>query len=274
MSMSGFFLRLNCLFVLSFSVCSISPEDHIKCSSSNNTDCTITNAYGIFPDRTVCKARGVTYPNSEEELVSTVAYGSKYKIPMKASTRYAHSIPKLACPRGEEGLIISTKNLNRVVGINVQELTMTVESGVTLRQVIGEAAKGSAVHDYVIGLRIVSPGGPEDGYAKVRILSHGDDDLNAAKVSLGVLGVTLSLQPMFKRSITYLSEGDSNLGDQVLNFGKQHEFADIIWYPSQHSAVYRIDDRVSSDTSGDGLYDFIPFRPTPSLALDAIRTTC
>lgn len=221
MGMLALFLRLNCLFLLSFLVCCTPPEDHIKCSSSNNKKCTITNSYGVFPDRTICKATSVSYPTTEEELVSTVAYGTKYKIPMKAATRYGHSIPKLACPGGEEGLIISTKNLNRVVEINVEQLTMTVESGATLRQVINEAAmvdlalpytpywwglsvggllgtgahgstlwgKGSAVHDYVVGLRIVSPGGPEDGYVKVRILSVGDEDLDAAKVSLGVLGI-------------------------------------------------------------------------------------
>ena len=221
MGMLGFNLRFECFFVLSFLVCfTLAAGDHIKCSS-NNRNCTITNAYGVFPDRTVCKARRVSYPATEEELVSAVAYGTKHKIPMKAATRYAHSIPKLACPRGEEGLIISTKKLNHVVEINVEEMTMTVESGVTLRQVINEAAKvglalpytpywwglslggllatgahgstlwgkGSAVHDYVVGLRLVSPGEPEDGYVKVRSFGEDDKDLNAAKVSLGVLGV-------------------------------------------------------------------------------------
>lgn len=59
----------------------------------------------------------------------------------------------------------------------------------------------------------------------------------------------------------------------MVTFGHDHEFADIIWYPSQHKAVYRIDDRVPINTSGNGLYDFIPFRPTPSLELAIIRTT-
>ncbi|KAK9910099.1 hypothetical protein M0R45_034074 [Rubus argutus] len=240
-------------------------EDHIKCSSANNTNCTITNSYGIFPDRTVCKATSVSYPTTEEELVSIVANATRNKRNVKVATRYSHSIPKLVCPRREDGLIISTNNLNHVVKVDVEELKMTVESGVTLRQVISEAAKDC------------EPGGPEDGYVKVRSLSEGDKDLDAAKVSLGVLGVisqvTLNLQPMFKRSITYLSKNDSDLGDQVLKFGKQHEFADILWYPSQHKAVYRVDDRVSSNTSGNGLYDFLPFRATSSLALAVIRTT-
>jgi hypothetical protein len=50
--------------------------------------------------------------------------------------------------------------------------------------------KGSAIHDYVVALTIISPGGPEDGYAKVRSLDESNStELNAAKVSLGVLGV-------------------------------------------------------------------------------------
>ncbi|KAK9910100.1 hypothetical protein M0R45_034075 [Rubus argutus] len=272
-------------------------------------NCTITNSYGVFPDRTVCKATSVSYPTTEEELVFNSSLWHQVQNPNEGgnSLRPQHSQAGLS--RWRRRANYKHQEPQPCGGDNVEQLTMTVESGATLRQVISEAAmvdlalpytpywwglsvggllgtgahgstlwgKGSAVHDYVVGLRIVSPGAPEDGYVKVRILSFGDEDLNAAKLSLGVLGiisqVTLSLQPMFKRSITYSSKDDSDLGDRVLEFGKQHEFADITWHPSQHRVVYRIDDRVSSNTSGNGLYDFIPFRPTSSLALAAIRTT-
>ncbi|GMY09075.1 probable L-gulonolactone oxidase 6 [Fagus crenata] len=261
----------TCLFLLIFVVC-CTPEDPIKCSSKN-TNCTITNSYG-----------GV--PSNEEELISIVAEATRNKRKMKVATRFSHSIPKLVCPDGQDGLLISTNYLNHTLKIDVEAMTMTVESGVTLRQLINEAAKaglalpytpywwgahgstlwsnGSAVHDYLLELRIV------------RRLKDGDKDFNAAKVSLGVLGVisqvTLKLQPLFKRSITYLTKNDSDLGDIVASFGNQHEFADITWYPSQRKAIYRIDDRVSSNTPGNGLYDFTPFRPTASLELGLIRT--
>lgn len=78
---------------------------------------------------------------------------------------------------------------------------------------------------------------------------------------------------MFKRSISYLAKNDSDLGEKVVIFGHEHEFGDITWYPSQRKAIYRVDDRVPINSSGNGLYDFIPFRPTPSIALSIIRTT-
>ncbi|XP_027095499.2 probable L-gulonolactone oxidase 6 isoform X3 [Coffea arabica] len=283
------------------------PEDHIKCSSGN-TNCTITNTYATFPDRSICRAAEAMYPKSEQELISIVANATSLQRKMKVATTTSHSIPKLMCPGGENGIIISTKYLNRTVNVDKSAMTITVEPGVTLRQLINASAAaglalpyapywwgltvggmlgtgahgstlwglGSAVHDYVIQLRIVTPAGPDEGYAKVRTLRNGDPELNAARVSLGVLGVisqvTLQLQPLFKRSITYVQKNDSDFGDQASTFGRQHEFADFTWYPSQHKVVYRIDDRVPSNTTGNGLYDFMGFRSTPSLFLALIRT--
>lgn len=196
------------------------PEPPIKCSSQNQ-NCTITNSYGTFPDRSICRAAQAVFPATEEELVTVVAAAARTRRKIKVATRFSHSITKLVCPDGQDGLLISTNFLNRTIKIDKQAMTMTVESGVTLRQLIREAAaaglalpytpywwgltvggllgtgahgsslwgRGSAIHDYVIELRIVSPAGPEDGFAKVRILREGDEELNAAKVSLGVLGV-------------------------------------------------------------------------------------
>ncbi|CAL5194943.1 unnamed protein product [Lathyrus oleraceus] len=292
-------------------VISSPPADPIHCSDSNhNTNCTITNAIGMFPDRSICKASEVMYPTSEDELVSIVALASQRNRKMKVATRYSHSIPKLVCLDDDyDGVLISTKNLNRVLKIDVEAMTMTVQSGVTLREIINEAAKyemalpytpywwgltiggligtgahgstlwnkGSAVHEHVIHITIITPADHQDGYAKVRNLTEfHDEDINAARVSLGVLGVisqvTLKLEPMFKRSITYLSKNDSNLGDELISFGKKHEFGDVLWYPSQQKVVYRVDDRVSIDTPGNGLYDFMPFRALPSEIYEIIRS--
>nr|VDD17762.1 unnamed protein product [Brassica rapa] len=84
--------------------------------------------------------------------------------------------------------------------------------------------------------------------------------------------VTFKLQPIFKRSLTYVMRSDSDFGVQALTFGEEHEFADFLLLPSQHKVVYRIDDRVPLNTSADGLFDFFPFRPQLSAALALVRS--
>ncbi|MCI54584.1 L-gulono-14-lactone dehydrogenase-like, partial [Trifolium medium] len=66
-------------------VISTPPADPIKCSSKN-TNCTITNANGAFPDRSICKAGEAMYPTSETELISIVALASKNNRKMKVAT--------------------------------------------------------------------------------------------------------------------------------------------------------------------------------------------
>ncbi|KAI9093978.1 hypothetical protein K1719_026976 [Acacia pycnantha] len=284
------------------------PADPVQCSSGH-THCTISNSYGAFPDRSTCRASQVLYPTSEKELISMVASASKSNTKVKAATRYSHSIPKLACPGGKDGIIISTNKLNHIVNTDVKSRRMTVEGGVLLRDLINEAArnglalphtpywwgltvagllatgahgsslwgKGSAVHEYVVAMRIVTPATAEEGYAKVRSISESDDEVDAAKVSIGVLGVvsqvTFQLQPLFKRSITYEMRSDSDLGEELIRFGKEHEFGDVSWYPTQKMAVFRVDDRVPINHSGNGVYDSIEFRSTPASELASSRAS-
>lgn len=125
----------KCLFLVTcVLVVSSPPEDPIRCTASNNlSNCTITNSYGAFPDRSTCQAADVAYPTTEEELVSIVALATKTKRKMKVATRFSHSIPKLVCADGEEGLLISTRYLNHTLQINESSGTMKVQSGCNLK---------------------------------------------------------------------------------------------------------------------------------------------
>jgi len=70
------------VIVFSFTIVLATPsEDPIKCSNAQNTTCTITNSYGMFPDRTICQTSQALYPTSEQELVSMVASSSWEKEP-------------------------------------------------------------------------------------------------------------------------------------------------------------------------------------------------
>ncbi|XP_028547549.1 L-gulonolactone oxidase 5-like, partial [Dendrobium catenatum] len=97
------------------------------------------------------------FPETENELLAVVAEAARTGTKMKAATRYAHSIPKLSCPDGENGLIISTKSLNRVVNVNASALLLTVESGMVLRELIkvaGDAGLALPYSPYWAGLTV------------------------------------------------------------------------------------------------------------------------
>lgn len=201
-----------------------SPGPIVTCATGN-TNCNVTNAYGAFPDRSTCQVAAVAYPSNESELLLAVSNAAAKKQHMKVVTVYSHSIPKLSCPGGPAGagLVISTERLNKVVGVDLAASRMTFQAGITLRQLLDAAAarglalphtpywqgitlggllatgshgsslfgRGSAVHERVAGVRLVVPTSATVGgyYAQVVDLGEGDDDLLAAKVSLGVLGV-------------------------------------------------------------------------------------
>uniref|UniRef100_A0A1D1YZ68 L-gulonolactone oxidase n=1 Tax=Anthurium amnicola TaxID=1678845 RepID=A0A1D1YZ68_9ARAE len=280
------------------------PEPVVKCRSGN-ADCVVTNAYGAFPDRSTCRVAAVVYPADESELVAAVSQAAARKQHMKVVTAHSHSIPKLSCPGGPDGagLVISTQKLNGVVAVDATAGRMTFQSGITLSELIAAAAreglalpytpywhgvslggmlatgshgsslfgKGSAVHEYVVGMRLVVAGG------RVVELREGDADLLAAKVSLGLLGVvsqvTLQLEPMFKRWLTNRVQIDVGFESVVGSFATTTEFGDLTWYPGQGRVVFRDDVRLPLSAPGKGKNDFTGFRAQLSVLLGALRAS-
>lgn len=254
------------------------------------TGCTVSYFQNIWLDRTPCTAGIAFYPTTEDELIRAVAHAVQNNLNVKVISKDAHSIPKLVCPGGSDGVIISTRDYNQNIYVNKTALTVTADSGVYLRELVDRVAedgltlahvpnwdglsvagmistgahgtglsdKGSSVHDYVTGIRMVVPSGPEDGYAKVVSFDEEDEGLNAAKLSIGVLGaisqVTFALHPMFKRSVSLEIRSDGNLENEIEVFAKSHAHGGLAWYPASNKAMFKIDDRVGVDVEGDGAY--------------------
>ena len=92
----------------------------------------------------------MAYPSTEQELISIVTKASRNNRKTKVATRYSHSIPKLVCLDGQDGLLISTKYLNHTLKVDIEAMTISGESGVTLRQLIIEAAKAGLAHSKML----------------------------------------------------------------------------------------------------------------------------
>eukprot|EP01018_Ginkgo_biloba_P006593 Gb_30173 [translate_table: standard] len=282
---SGLLMIINYMSMLLLGIASV-PPPAIQC---DEVGCTILNYQGIWEDGIVCTAAKAFSPRTEIQLVEAVAEAVKNKQKIKVISNLAHSLSKLACV-GEKGVIISTVNYGSIVQLNKSSGTVTVEAGAPMRDVIDEAAKelgmalpslpywdgvsaagvistgahgsglfgrGSAVHEYVVGMRLVIPASAEEGYAQVISLTEEDEELKAGRLSLGVLGaishVTFKLEPMFKRSVSLSLEDDVDLEQKIEDFLGKHEFGDIYWYPAHHKAIFGRIDRVSVDVGGDGV---------------------
>ncbi|XWS72554.1 hypothetical protein CRYUN_Cryun02cG0049700 [Craigia yunnanensis] len=277
----------------------------------NGTVYTLYNSYGAWGDRKDCHVTSVAYPTTEEELCLAVAFANKNKLKVKVVSKFSHTIPKLACPStlSDDSLLISTSKYDSHIEIDSANFAVTADAGVALRELIDKVeeaglslvaapywegvsvaglistgahgsswwGKGGAVHDHVIGLSLIVPASESEGYAKVIQIGAHDQLLNAAKVSLGILGVIskvkFSLERRFKRSITYNYTADSLIENEFIEHGKKYEFGDIAWYPSQHTAVYRYDSRVSIDAPGDGINDFLGFQANEILVSQSVRAS-
>lgn len=199
----------------------IPPLPPVQC---NGTVCTLNNAYGTWGDRNECLVSNVEYPTSEEELRLTVAHANKNKLKVKVVSKFGHAVTKLACPsttQSRNSLLISTAKYDSNIEIDPDNLAVTVDAGVALRDLIDKVEEaglslvaapyweglsvaglistgshgsswwgnGGAVHDQIIGISLIVPASKSEGYAKIIQIGPQDELLNAAKVSLGVLGV-------------------------------------------------------------------------------------
>lgn len=219
--MALFFFQLLWTLAIITTTLAIPPPPPIQCTDGT-TGCTLHNAYGIWGDRKDCFAPKVVYPTTQDQLLSIVANATKYKLKLKVVSKFSHTIPKFACPaNGDSSVLVSTDKYNSNINVNVDQLTVTVDAGVGLRDLINKVedaglslvaapywegvsvgglissgahgsswwGKGGSVHDHVVDIDIVVPASKTEGFAKILHLDATNQLFNAAKVSLGTLGI-------------------------------------------------------------------------------------
>ncbi|GLJ35327.1 hypothetical protein SUGI_0710680 [Cryptomeria japonica] len=301
-------LSVLLLLLITAQVCwAACPASTVTCAS--RWGCDITNFRGWWQDRKSCRATRVVYPGNENELIRAVADAVKEGRKIKVMSAGSHTFNRFACPGGNVGVLISTRDYNSRIIVNKKWKTVTVDAGVLLKDMVENLAregltiaqspywdavtmagiismavhgsglwgKGGGVQEYVVGMSIVVPAPSYAGYAKLIRLGQKDEDLKAARISLGVLGaisqITFRVENMFKRSVALQLKSDYGLEYFAVAVARQHEFADVTWYPSLGRVIYRLDDRVSVSVPGDGSNLQILFRPQTVKTIVQSRAT-
>ncbi|XWS70328.1 hypothetical protein CRYUN_Cryun03dG0038600 [Craigia yunnanensis] len=218
----------------------IPPQAPVQC---NGTQCTLYNSYGAWGDRKDCHVTSVSYPTTEEELRLAVAFASKNK--------------------SDDSLLISTSKYDSHIEIDSANFAVTADAGVVLRELIDKVEE--------VGPSLVTAPYWE-GVSVAGLISTGAHGSSWWGKGGAVHDhVKFSLERRFKRSITYNYTADSLIEKEFIEHGKKYEFGDIAWYPSNHTAVYRYDSRVSIDSPGDGINDFFVFQANEILVSESIR---
>jgi L-gulono-1,4-lactone dehydrogenase len=208
-----------------------------------------------------CAPERIERPGSEDELAAIVAGADRVR-----AAGSGHSFTDIACT---DGVLLDLGRMNRV--LSVEGELVTVEAGITLHDLGAElAARGLALENQgdidrqtlagaistathgtgerfrnlssqVAGMRLVTGGG------EVVELGEGADDLRAARVGLGALGivtaVTLRCVPLF--SVRRVDE-PRPLGDVLEGFDElasAHDHFELYAFPYTDVAIVRMSER-------------------------------
>ncbi len=206
-------------------------------------------------------ARGWRRPSSEAEIVSLVrearAQGGRLR---PVGSR--HSWSAIAA---DDDLLLDLDALDQVVSVDVEARRVTVGAGIRLHELVavlarhglgmrvvgsiqeqtlagaiatathGSSLTHGAISDLVRGLRLI------DGTGTVRELAADSEELAAARVHLGALGVitevTLDVAPRWMLKETRRRVPVDAVAAQLEQIAAEHEWAKVWWMPGSREAV-------------------------------------
>ena len=203
---------------------------------------------------------------TEDELKSVV--GEAKKIRFFGSKQSSADIA--AC----SDTLIDITSYNNILNYNEDNLTITVQSGILLKDLIEaveakgwcipclpdintitiggalatgtHGTSGKLLCEYMVNCRLVL----EDG--SIKEVNDGDDLMNALRVSVGTLGVmstvTFKCEPNYILHIKEGPENDSDWLPTIKSRLKKHDFLRILWLPHTDKGYVITGDKIDPST--------------------------
>lgn len=185
----------------------------------------------------------------EEELQEVIANNDKI--------RFFGSKQSSADIAAGTDVIIDMTTYNKIVSYNYSKKTITVQSGVILKDVleaiesvgwcipclpdintitIGGAlatgthgTSGKLLSEYMVACKLILAD------ATIKTITQEDELMNAVKVSLGMLGVmstiTFQCEPIYTLHVKERPENDNEWLPKIKSRLKEHDFLRILWLP-------------------------------------------
>jgi L-gulono-1,4-lactone dehydrogenase len=227
-----------------------------------------------------CRPAEVEFPSTEEEIVAALkraeAGGERVKVPGSG-----HSFTDIACTGGR---MIKLDNYNKVLGVDQEAKTVTVEAGITIWSLADELAShglafpnlGDIGYQTIAGAISTSThgsgnklGGLATQVKAMRLIladgssldlsdSYDQETFRAAKVSLGALGiistVTLQCVPAFT---LHAVEGPGTFDEVLAEFDRyaaENDHCDLYWFPYGDGCLVKTNNRTEEPPRPKGRF--------------------
>ncbi|WP_438971971.1 D-arabinono-1,4-lactone oxidase [Polaribacter sp.] len=202
---------------------------------------------------------------TEEELQEVIANNDKI--------RFFGSKQSSADIAAGTDVIIDMTTYNKIVSYNYSKKTITVQSGVILKDVleaiesvgwcipclpdintitIGGAlatgthgTSGKLLSEYMVACKLILADGT------IKTITQEDELMNAVKVSLGMLGVmstiTFQCEPIYTLHVKERPENDNEWLPKIKSRLKEHDFLRILWLPHTSKGYVITGDKIDKN---------------------------
>lgn len=227
-----------------------------------------------------CHPGQILTPTTIEEIQAAVLKARDSKTNIRVlSLPTPRSYSPVICPE-DGGIVLNVQAFNKIISVDPYALTAIVQPGILINELqdqldpqgftfpvtpdyngvslaggMGTGAHHSslriptAIADWVEEITLV------DGNGVVRKLTG--DDANLAKVHLGLLGVIVELKvrilPQSKIKYAFEKLPDVNLERDIVKLVKEHDYARVLWFPSNKTFILDHFDKVPLSTPGDSI---------------------